>query len=433
MSDVERDTDRASRRAKRFWSGSVSPAPLESEPVFPGHTHAHGRARPAADVMSTAAADASPPVAFNEFILKLASRCNLVCDYCYVYAAADQSWRTQPHLMSLSTLRQVGRRVSEHAARHALPRVKVIFHGGEPLLVGATRLHQAASALRDAMPEGVQLRLSIQTNGTLLDDAVLAVLAEHDVQVGVSLDGPPAQHDLHRRYPGGGATYPKVAEGLRRLGAPAYRHLFAGLLCVVDPRTDPVQVFEELVRHRPPRLDLLLPHATWRDRLRRDADPTYPAYGRWLARAFDTWFHPPGRATDVRLFAELMHLALGGASASDQIGLSPATHVVVETDGSIQQVDTLKIAFPGAPETGLDVVSHTFDDALLLPAVRDRQSGLAALSSRCRACPLVTLCGGGHYSHRYRDGTGFAHPSAYCADLQHLIQHVTATLARSMP
>ncbi|MEV2226882.1 hypothetical protein AB0E01_44690 [Nocardia vinacea] len=40
------------------------------------------------------------PLPFVEFVVKIHSRCNLVCDYCYIYEMADQSWREQPNTMS---------------------------------------------------------------------------------------------------------------------------------------------------------------------------------------------------------------------------------------------------------------------------------------------------------------------------------------------
>ncbi|MFM9559368.1 FxsB family radical SAM/SPASM domain protein, partial [Streptomyces caniscabiei] len=46
----------------------------------------------------------------------------------------------------------------------------------------------------------------------------------------------------------------------------------------------------------------------------------------------------------------------------------------------------------------------------------------------CRACPLVRICGGGHYAHRYRPGSGFRNPSVYCADLDVLIRHIARRL-----
>ncbi|WP_439145192.1 hypothetical protein [Streptantibioticus silvisoli] len=48
----------------------------------------------------------------------------------------------------------------------------------------------------------------------------------------------------------------------------------------------------------------------------------------------------------------------------------------------------------------------------------------------CRGCRLRDVCGGGHHAHRYRDdGSGFANPSVYCADLQALIDHIRRRLA----
>ena len=40
------------------------------------------------------------PVPFRQFILKVHSRCNLSCTYCYVYEMADQGWPRLPRQMS---------------------------------------------------------------------------------------------------------------------------------------------------------------------------------------------------------------------------------------------------------------------------------------------------------------------------------------------
>jgi uncharacterized protein len=44
------------------------------------------------------------PVPFQEFIVKIHSRCDLACDYCYMYEMADQSWRAS----TPATLRDQG-------------------------------------------------------------------------------------------------------------------------------------------------------------------------------------------------------------------------------------------------------------------------------------------------------------------------------------
>jgi uncharacterized protein len=77
------------------------------------------------------------------FVLKVHSRCDLACDHCYVYEAADQSWRGRPKAISDDVLRRTSGRIAEHATRHGLARVQVVLHGGEPLLAGVDGLRKA--------------------------------------------------------------------------------------------------------------------------------------------------------------------------------------------------------------------------------------------------------------------------------------------------
>ncbi len=357
-------------------------------------------------------------------MLKVHSRCDLACDYCYMYEMADQSWRGQPARMSREVLDAAAARIGEHAASHRLASVQVILHGGEPLLAGPGTISHAVAAVRGAVPAGTQARFSVQTNAVRLDDSWLRLFDQLGVQVGVSLDGAESAHDRHRRRPNGQGSHALVSAALRRLAAPRFRHLFRGLLCTIDLRNDPLATFQALLRHQPPAVDFLLPHGNWATPPPgRPAGPSAP-YAAWLTPIFDRWYHAPQLPTRVRLFTEIMHLLLGGASATEAVGLSPVAMLVIETDGSIEGGDALKSAYPGAPATGLHVARDRFDQALLLPSVAARQIGARALGRTCQACPVHQVCGGGHYAHRYAAGTGFANPSVYCPDLLALITHI---------
>jgi uncharacterized protein len=70
----------------------------------------------------------------TSFLVKLASRCNLDCDYCYVYPHADQGSRSLPRLLSADDRDAFVQRLAEYEAEAELKRAAVIFHGGEPLL-----------------------------------------------------------------------------------------------------------------------------------------------------------------------------------------------------------------------------------------------------------------------------------------------------------
>jgi uncharacterized protein len=368
---------------------------------------------------------------FRQFVLKVHSRCDLACDHCYVYEHADQSWRGRPKELDSSTAAQISRRIAQHAQAHALPEVRIVLHGGEPLLLGPRRMRETLSTLTAAISPVTRLDLRIHTNGVLLTESYLDLFAEYGVKVGVSLDGDRAANDRHRRYRDGRSSYDQVLAALARLRRPEYRRLYAGLLCTVDLANDPVAVYRGLLEQQPPRLDLLLPHATWQHQppgLAAARDPERPRqgggeYARWFGAVFDAW-DADGRPMPVRTFESLLGALYGRPATTEALGLDPVDLLVIETDGTLEQVDSLKTAYPGAAATGLDVWRHSLDEAAAVPGIAVRRQGIDGVGSVCRRCPLVHVCGGGLYPHRYRPGHGFDNPSVYCADLTQMIGHV---------
>ncbi|WP_328725522.1 radical SAM protein [Streptomyces sp. NBC_00259] len=412
---------------------------------------------------------------FRQYLLKLHGRCNLSCTYCYVYEAADHSWRTKPRRMELATVRRVAERIAayrrDESAPGAAAPIAVILHGGEPLLVGPRHLDETLTVLRDALDGTGDVAYAVQTNGVLLRDdlELLRVLRRHRVRIGVSVDGTAADHDRYRRFADGRGSHAAVAGALGILGTEEHRDLFGGVLCTVDPATDPVATYEALLAFAPPRMDLLLPHGTWGNpppglagrqppdrppmpappvpqpptsgspvpRPPAPGPPPAPAphapagaeeptpYADWLCAVFDRWYGAPRRETGIRLFEELIVLLLGGRASSEMVGTGPADLVVVETDGSLELADSLKAAYDGAAYTGLSVFRDSFAEAARHPAFRTPRP--AAL---CRACPLWAVCGGGLYAHRHHPGADepFDRPTVYCHDMAVLIEHIRRRL-----
>ncbi|WAL73368.1 FxsB family radical SAM/SPASM domain protein [Kitasatospora sp. YST-16] len=377
----------------------------------------------------------SATVPFSQFVIKVHSRCDLACDHCYVYEHSDTSWSRKARATTEQVLARTAARIAEHARAHRLPAVHVVLHGGEPLLAGATTLRRAAELLRGALPEGCVLDLRIHTNGVLLSRRFCELFAAQGIKVGISLDGDRLANDRHRLFPDGRSSHAKVLAALALLREPEFRHLYAGLLCTVDVANDPIAVYEALVAEQPPRIDFLLPHATW------DHPPVRPEgsgptpYADWLLAIHRHWT-AQGRPVPVRIFDSVHRTLRGRSSLTESLGLDPADLVVVETDGTLEQADSLKTAYDGAPATGFDVFAHSLDEVARHPGLRERQSGLAGLAAQCRACPVVRSCGGGLYAHRYRTGGGFDHPSVYCGDLLKLITTIrdrTAAAPAAVP
>ncbi|CNE98033.1 Anaerobic sulfatase-maturating enzyme homolog YdeM [Mycobacterium tuberculosis] len=365
---------------------------------------------------------------FRQFVLKVHSRCDLACDHCYMFEHADQSWRGRPTVMTASVMERVAGRIADHAKARGLGEVAVVLHGGEPLLAGPDHLADLIGVLRTRIAGTCDVDLRMHTNGVLLDRRFCDMFREQGVKVGISLDGDRAANDRHRRYRDGRSSYDKVVRAIDLLRSD-YPDLYSGLLCTIDVANDPIAVYEALLAHEPPAIDLLWPHRTWDDpppRTPADATP----YAGWLRAIADRWL-ADGRPMPVRMFDSIFSTLRGGPGLTEALGLEDTDLLVVETDGGYEQADSLKTAFDGAPGTGMDVFRHSIEEVGEHPGIRARRGGLAALCGTCRACPVVAACGGGLYAHRYRgDGSRFANPSVYCADLSALIEHLAERDAR---
>jgi uncharacterized protein len=362
---------------------------------------------------------------FRQFVLKVHSRCDLACDHCYVYEHADQSWRRRPLVISPETAAMAAERIAEHARAHGLAEVHVILHGGEPLLAGAARLAEIISCLRRVIEPACRLELRIHTNGIRLGTELCELFRAERVKVGISLDGDRHANDLHRRYADGRSSHDRVLAAIGLLRQERYREIYAGLLATIDVRSDPVTAYRALAALDPPNLDFLLPHGTWDNPPSGAGVPGAARYADWLIAVYTEW-NRGGRPVPIRMFESIIATSHGGASITESLGLEPSDVAVIETDGEIEQADSIKVAYHGAPGTGLRVAANSLDEAAAHPAIRARQLGVAGLAEACRQCAVVSSCGGGLYAHRYKAANGFDNPSVYCADLKKIITHVQA-------
>jgi uncharacterized protein len=370
-----------------------------------------------------------PSARITSFLVKIASRCNLDCDYCYVYHHADQSWRAMPRILSEERRRMFAARLAEHVRQAGIDRVAVILHGGEPLLAGHSAIVDFAELIRSTVGAAAVVDVGLQTNGLLLTDEVLDAFEAARIAVSLSMDGPREAHDLHRRSRRGRSSFDKVEAALERLKLRP--SVFAGVIAVIDPATPPETLLSFFAAHRVPKLDFLLPDSNHdRPPPGRAGDPEL--YERWLIEAFDAWFdhHPE---LQLRTFEALLDAASGLPSGTDAFGLGDVSLLSVETDGTWHDLDVLKVAADGATRL-VGSVSDTSVEQVASSAriaAHRRLLSRSGLSDACRACAVVETCGGGSVPHRFGGGS-FDHPTVYCGEMKALIAHVQMRLLGSL-
>jgi uncharacterized protein len=362
-------------------------------------------------------------IKLDTVLIKVASRCNINCSYCYVYNMGDTGWTDMPNQISRETMRVLARSLGDlsQAQQGAFA---VVLHGGEPLLLGAAKLRYLLSMLRGVLPN--ECALSLQTNGILISDDILDLCSETRTTLSVSIDGPRHIHDRFRVGHTGQGTYDKVLEGINRLRKyPNSEFLFTGLLAVVDPESDPREVYSFFKSLNPPSVDFIYRDGNHTRLPYRKHSIRSTEYGQWMVNLLDIYLADPAPIR-IRILDDMIKLTMGGSGTKDGTGLTDYGVLIIDTDGSVTKNDTLKSSFDRADRftQKWSIHTHKLTDVLGSPEFIEYHAMQRPSAKTCLSCPELRICGGGMTLHRWRDDNGYDNPSVYCADQMLLINHI---------
>lgn len=363
-------------------------------------------------------------------LLKVASRCNLDCNYCYVYHMGDDGWRAQPKRMPAAVQQATVRQLADLYVHQRQP-FSVVLHGGEPLLLGADGLRAFCSRLRSALP--APCGVHVQTNGVLLTEEIIDIFVRFDVGISVSIDGPRDLHDRFRLDLQGRGSYDRVLEAIGRLTARSDAHpLFAGVLAVIDPGSNPGSVYASLKATGAPSLDFLIRDGNHARLPPGKVSVDSTEYGRWMVGLLNVYLRDP-EPPRVRILDDMLRIILGGQSRKEGVGVNDYGILIIETDGGINKNDTLKVAHPGADRfrrNSWSILSDSLLDVVRSQSYADYYRQQRPTARACRACPELNVCGGGMVAHRWSEDRGFDNPSVFCADQLLLIRCMREWIAR---
>ena len=364
------------------------------------------------------------------FLIKIASRCNLACDYCYMYRHADQSWQKQPFVMSQNHRQLLAFRIGEYVKTKQLKEVVVVFHGGEPLLAGVATIIETAKWIQETVPSWCKVGFSLQTNGVLLTQPILAQLEQMRIGVSLSIDGHREAHDLHRLDHKGNSSFDAVEKSLQMLKT--YPSIYSGLIAVIDPLIHPKYLFDFFKAYQPPQIDFLLPDANHHC-LPPGRTENPNLYSSWLIEAFDIWFNQYSYIP-VRTFDAILSSLAGLPSNTDSFGFGDISLLTIETDGSYHDLDVLKITSVGITSLGTTLEESSIRNIIASSSQIQNHRKLLTyegLSPQCQTCSVVDVCGGGSIPHRYAQD-GFTHPTVYCHEMLALINHARNQLQNQL-
>jgi uncharacterized protein len=327
---------------------------------------------------------------FQIFAKPAGAFCNLDCHYCYYLQKELLYPETKSFRMSDDLLEEYIVQQIEIAPE---PEIHFFWHGGEPTILGLDYFRKIAELQRKHRPSGRRITNSVQTNGMLLNDEWCRFLAVENYAVGLSLDGPPAMHDVYRVTKDRKTTHKQVMQGYRLL---RQHKIPVDLLCVVHAQNVqyPLQVYRFFKEIKAQYISFI-PLVERQPALQGGVSPrTVPseAFGSFLCAIFGEWIRQDIGRIIVQMFEEAARPAYGQDHSLCIFRPTCGYVPVIEHNGDFYLCDHFV-----APEYRLGNIRET-PLLELLESPAQRAFGMdkrETLPRYCRECEVLTMCNGG--------------------------------------
>lgn len=352
------------------------------------------------------------------------SLCNMRCSYCY-YLGADNG---------VAPMQRMSDEVLEAFIRNYIdsvegPVVSFTWHGGEPTLAGIA-FYERVVALQDRYkPIGWEIWNNLQTNGLLIDDVWADFLAKEHFDVGVSIDGSKWLHNLHRKDTACRDTYDRVVQAVKKLQD---RNIQPDLLCTVSAETakNGLEVYKALRDLGTGWMQFIPIVERGEDGLPTAESVTPEGYGDFLRDVFAYWFFHDLHVQGVQFFNETASAMAGNPPRLCNMRPSCGDVVVVERDGGVYACDHFV--------DQRHLLGYVSDERLadLVLSKQQRSFGESKrvnLSTECKTCPYLNICGGGCPKHRFAfSKSGESGHNYLCLGLRAFFDYATPLIGRAM-
>jgi uncharacterized protein len=318
------------------------------------------------------------------------SECNFRCKYCFVEDAAR---KLKPLWMTKETAGKVID-VFAHLTQKA-DVISMTFYGGEPLL-NADVVYSSMRYVRRLEEEEVfkkPVKLSLLTNGSLVDQRTVDVLLETRTSVSVSLDGPEHLHDMARIDAASDATFAAAIAGYRFLQKAGVN---PGISCTLSAsNVDKIDEVVDFILNElnPPGMgfNILLPPICGGN----PSGYSFSFAAAQLVRAFER-LREKGIYED-RVMRRVRPYINGGFHLKDCMGVGG--QIVATPDGRIgpcQACLGLDDYFPlSVDELHSRLPDISSSDIYAHPLFDEWRHRFPLNMNECIDCPAIAICGGG--------------------------------------
>lgn len=266
----------------------------------------------------------------NVLIKPSSNKCNLKCKYCFYDDVSASRETSDYNYMTCDTAHEI---IDNVFSNSDLKTVHFGFQGGEPTLSGIDFFRDFFDYVKISN-FGVNVSLSLQTNGILIDEEWAKLLHANNVLVGLSLDGPAKFHDNNRVDFGAQNTHGKVTKAARIMSEHGVD--FNVLTVVTNKNALNIEkIYSYLVSNEYYYLQFipcLEPLDYKVSNIRKLNDDYY----KYLSALFKAWAKDieKERYVSIRFFDNIINIMLGNSpEACDMRGICSVQNII-EADGT---------------------------------------------------------------------------------------------------
>lgn len=351
---------------------------------------------------------------FSLLIKPASADCNMNCKYCFYLEKSSLYPEEKVHRMSEATLEKL---ISTY--------MKILqacytfsWQGGEPTLMGLEFFKKVVELQKNYGKAGSLVTNGLQTNATLIDDALAKHLSEYKFLLGVSLDGPKYMHDHYRRFSGGKGTFKKVMKSIEIL---KNNNVEFNILVLVNDFNvgKATEVYRFLVesgfyfQQYIPCVEFdsqgnLQPFSIKGEQ-----------WGNFLIELFNQWYPKDIYKVSIRLFDSILNYLVKGKATICHMENNCNQYLVVEYNGDIYPCDffvriDLKLG---------NINENSWDELRGSTTYIDFGKAKSKYDFKCNSCQYLDFCYGGCLKHRDFKPNGLQKLSSLCSGWKMFYKH----------
>ena len=354
----------------------------------------------------------------------IGSLCNLRCDYCYYLDACNIVMREGEHSQIMSDeMLDLVTRLYIQTQPEGTREVTFSWQGGEPTLLGIDFFKRALSLQHTYARPGMRITNALQTNGTLITDEFAQFFKEHEVLVGISLDGPREFHNRYRRDSREIGSFDAAMDGLEALKKHGVQ--FNTLTVVQDHNGSYPEEVYTFLKGIGSRYMQFIPIVESEAGTVGHRSVKPEQWGNFLQKVFNLWLKSDIGSVFVQHFDLLLGRYMGSPASLCVHTPECGRALALEHNGNLYSCDH----FVDQEHLLGNITSESLTE--MVDSTRQQSFGRMkseGLNDTCRACEFLSLCYGGCLRNRLPSRDKGRELNYLCSGYKQLYRHTAPYL-----